>query len=408
MRSLLLTVLFSCFLLVDTIGQTKPEEDKFLIGIYVPPPLAYTNDEQYKAIHETHIDNIQNTESTDLNTVEINFKMLDLAKKYDMKVFVSDPRVRGSDDEIREMVKTFKDHPAVAGYYIRDEPDSSLLDWAIKTYRTVAAADPTRTPYVNLFPDFAVQDYEKKYVEKWIEGVGAENLKYLSFDNYPFKTRGRFEKTYYNNLDIIRRAGLKYGVKTSAYLQSFGMGTEFRRPNKDELRYSAYTILAYGIKNPVWFCYWTPNETFTDCIIDPKGNKTDLYEYVKEINWEMKQLGPTLIHLNAEEVYHTGDSLHRGTQHPPADFLLQPTDKKSEVVLTYFKDQKSPKKYVMVVNRSFKYAKELSFEVKGSVRSISEISKKDGKKIKSPFDKKKHLLSQRFLPGEGRLYEIVE
>ncbi len=99
---------------------------------------------------------------------------------------------------------------------------------------------------------------KKAYVERWIEGVGIENLKYLSFDNYPFLRKGKFEKSYYNNLDIIRRAGLKYNVKTSSYLQSFGIVNTFRRPTEHEMRLNVYSNLAYGIKNPVWFCYATP------------------------------------------------------------------------------------------------------------------------------------------------------
>lgn len=391
-------------------AQTK--RDEFVIGIFWPPVWKFTNDEQYKILSESHVNCIQNVSGTDLNTPEKNFKMLDLARKYGMKVYVSDPRVTGSDKEIEEMVETYRHHPATAGYYIRDEPDSAMLDWAIKTYRKIASLDKDKIPHVNLFPDFAVKNYEKAYVERWIEGVGKENLKYLSFDNYPFLRKGKFEKSYYNNLDIIRRAGLKYKVKTSSYLQSFGIVNTFRRPNENEMRLNVYSNLAYGIKNPVWFCYATPtgqgDQKFMNSIIDSLGHKTDLYKPFQQFNTEMTQLGKTLIHLDAVEVYHSGDSLWMGTKPVPADFFFKPIESSSQLILSHFKDQNSKREYVMVVNKSFRESKTFTFQLTGKIKKLQQISKVNGKADKTLFDKKSNRLTDSFLPGEGKLYLLTE
>jgi hypothetical protein len=402
---------FLTFILVaGAATQAQSKKDEFKIGIFWPPVWKHTNDEQYKTLSESGVDIVQNVSSTDLNTQEKNMRMLELAQKYNLKVIISEPRVTGSDGDIKAMVDTYRNHPATAGYYIRDEPDSALLDWAIKTYRNIGAQDPQKIPHVNLFPDFALKNYEKGYVERWVEGVGKENLRYLSFDIYPYKKNGRFEKSYYNCMDIIRRAGLKYGVKTSCYLQSFGIVNMYRRPNVDEMRLNVYSNLAYGIKNPVWFCYATPtgqgDQKFMNSVIDSLGQKTDLYEPFKAFNSQMKQLGKTLIHLDASEVYHSGDSLWMGTRVPPADFLLLPEDPKSEVILTHFKDQHSAKEYVMVVNKSFRESQTLTFRLKDPVRKMKEISNVSGKRVSSPFDPKKHRITQTFLPGEGKLYLV--
>jgi hypothetical protein len=406
----LVTVLIALLVLSFLCVTAQPKKDEFIIGIFWPPVWKHTNDQQYKTLSETHVDWLQNVSSTDLNTVEKNKKMLDLAGKHGMKVIVSEPRVHGSDEEIKAMVDTYKDHPATAGYYIRDEPDSALLDWAIKTYRTISALDKDRNPHVNLFPDFALKNYEKGYVERWVEGVGKENLKYLSFDIYPYKKKGRFEKSYYNNLDIIRRAGLKYGVKTSCYLQSFGIVDMYRRPNIDEMRLNVYSSLAYGIKSPVWFCYATPTgqgaQKFMNSVIDSLGQKTDLYEPFKAFNAEMKQLGKTLIHLDAKEVFHSGDSLWMGTKRPPSDFLWLPVDPAASVILTHFKDQLSNAAYIMVVNKSFRERKSITFKIGESVKKIAEVSKTSGKPKTLSLNKKTNLVTEAFLPGEGKLYRI--
>lgn len=388
--------------------SAQHKDDVFSIGIFWPPVWKHTTDEQYRILSETHVDIVQNVSSTDLNTPEKNFRMLDLAQKYGMKVYVSDRRVTGSEEEIRAMVDTYRNHPATGGYYIRDEPDSAMLDWAIKTYRLIGQLDPARNPHVNLFPDFALENYEKGYVERWIEGVGKENLRYLSFDIYPYKRNGRFEKSYYNNLDIIRRAGLKYHVKTANYLQSFGIVDIYRRPTVDEMRLNVCSNLAYGIKNPVWFCYATPtgqgSQVFMNSVIDSLGQKTNLYEPFKAFNAEMKTLGKTLIRLDANEVYHSGDSLWMGTQLPPADFVVHPQDPTSKVILTRFKDRYDGKTYVMLVNKSFQEPVQFAFRVSAEVKKIQQIPASDGKPKKVLFDKKARLLTETFLPGEGKLY----
>lgn len=381
------------------------------IGIFWPPYWRFTNDEHYKILSESYVDCIQNVSGTDLNTKERNFRMLDLAQKYGMKAYVADSRVTGSEAEIEAMVETYRHHPATGGYYIRDEPDSAMLDWAIKTYRKIASLDKDKVPHVNLFPDFAVQDYERSYVERWIEGVGKENMKYLSFDIYPYLRRGKFEKSYYRNLDIIRRAGLKYHVKTSSYLQSFGIVNIFRRPDENEMRLNVYSNLAYGIKNPVWFCYATPTgqgDKFMNAVIDSLGQKTDLYLPFQKLNSQIKQLGKTLVHLDAVEVYHSGDSLWLGTRFPPADFVFKPVNPASNVIISRFKDQKSDQEFVMVANKSFKEGAEFSFQIGDKVIKIKEISKSNGAAKNAPFDKKRHVLKTDFLPGEGKLYALIE
>lgn len=410
-RGYLAAVLASLSLCVQP-AKAQKEKAEFKIGIYVPPPEEFLNNEQYRYIKEAGIDYVQNVGGRVNATVKTNLKTLELAHKNGLKVYVNDNRMYGDGSGIPALVKQYKDHPATSGYVIIDEPDSAKLQWAIDTYKKVIAEDPDKTPYVNLLPDYAVNNYEKGYVERWIEGVGAKNLKYLSFDTYPFKVKGRYMKTYYNNLDIIRRAGIKYDVKTSCYLQAFGMDNVWRRPNQEELRLNTYSVLAYGIKNPVWFPYWTPprstNEPFTgSAIMTIDGKKSDLFGYVQTLNAEMHQLGKTLINLDAKAVHHTGDSLWLGTTHPPADFLFQTINKKDDVILTHFKDKKTGADYLMVVNKSITDKNTYTFQVSTSVKGIREISKTNGKTISTTFNKKTHEISGTFLPGEGKLFRVM-
>jgi hypothetical protein len=416
--SLISFLLFAALIIPGSaFGQKNQEE--FLISIYFPPPADFLNDERYKVLKDSHVDIIFNTGPGVKNDKEGNIKTLDLAQKHGLKVYVHDGRLSGSDDKIQEMVRDYKSHRALGGYYITDEPDSARLRSATALLRKVKALDPERDSYINHLPDWAIEEknesYENSFLKRYIELAGKENLNYLAYDNYPYKRKQRLEKTYFNNLEVIRRVGLKYGIKTSSCLQSFGMYyggvEELRRPNVDEMRMNVFSNLAYGIKNPVWFPYWSAtklggNLTFSTSIIDSTGLKTDLYEPFKVLNGQMKQLGKTLINLDAQQVYHTGDSLWTGTTLPPPDFVAQVADKKAETILSLMTDKHTGKKYLMIVNRSFKKSSRLTVQLSSSVQRMQEISKTTGKPVKAPFATKEHALTDTFLPGEGRLYVI--
>ena len=386
-------------------GQRK---DKFMIGIFWPPVWEQTNLEQYRAIRDANVDYIQNVLGNHLNTEERNIKMLQLAEQCGLKMYVADPRVKGSEEDIGAMIDTYKKYKATIGYYILDEPDIAGLTDAAMRYKAILKYAPDAIPYVNLFPTYAPlgASYAENYVDKWIELCGKENLKYLSFDNYPFIADGTFrDDGYFQNLDIIRIAGLKNSVKTSCYGQSVGIPHAYRRPNAVELRYSAFSCIAYGIKNLVWFTYWTPtdrgSEQFTDAIIDPEGNKTDLYIPFAALNGELRQLGKTLVQLDAREVYHSGN-IPAGAKIVPEDFIISPEDKTANLILTLFLYPKTGQEYVMAVNKSFTETKQLQFTVSPKYKRVKEISSLTGKlvTVKKQEDKISVILS----PGHGKLF----
>ncbi|WP_020614993.1 discoidin domain-containing protein [Paenibacillus daejeonensis] len=391
----------------NVVREAEPEQLR--IGIYWPPLWEYTNAEQYKYMKEAGINTIENVLSNGLNTEERNFEMLDLAHANGMKVSVADPRVDGTDREIQEMVQTYMDHPATSGYYIKDEPWHDALTATAQQYKKILATDPDRVPYVNLNPNWSMGNYEHIYVRAWVEAVGAENMKYLSFDNYPFKWDGSFSTNYFDNLEIIRKVGLEYDIKTSSYLQSVGIPGMYRRPVAAEMEYSAYVNLAYGMKSLVWFTYWTPTERgepFTDAIMTAAGEKTDLYAPVQEINAKVAKLGPTLVNLDAIQAYHAGPTIPAGVPALPSSFFIQPDSNVNSLVISHMKHKTTGESYVMIVNKSFTDGKQLSFTLDSSVRGVKEVSHVTGLETNVNFDPATGKLQAEFGPGEGRLYAL--
>jgi hypothetical protein len=394
------------------IDSLRPDE--FLIGVFYGPLAHLTTAAQFRDIKAANVDYIQYIGDADRpgeEGIKRNKEILDLSYKAGLYYYPSDRRVKGTDVELAAMVNTYKDHPATAGYIIQDEPGPDHLDWPAETYHKILALDPGKVPYVNLLPDFAVANYEKGYVEKWIEKADPAKLKYLSFDHYPFMHDGTFKSTYFNNLEIIRKAGIKYRVKTSCYLQSMGILGAYRRPTAAELRYSAYTALSYGIKNTVWFTYCTPInqpvEKFTSAIIDSTGLKTDLYEPFKQLNKQIKQLGITLIKLDAVAVYHSGSPEGEGIIKLPADFFCQPEDVNQDFIISHMVHQENGKNYLMIVNKSLTASTPGNFRILKPAKKIVQVGV-TGKMESTNYQRKKGIFSTTFLPGEGKLYLLEE
>ncbi|MEC5145122.1 hypothetical protein [Chitinophaga sp. 212800010-3] len=383
------------------------------VAIYIAPNFSMTTDVQYQMIRDANVDLI--IDISDQATPTDKLTMLNMASNHGLKMIVADQRVNGTDADITAMVNTYMNHPATAGYYIKDEPTVSQLQDAATRYNKILAVDNAKIPHVNLFPSYATGalgsiNYETDYVDAWIQKVGPSNLRYLSMDDYPFLSNGTFrEVPYFNDLDVIRRLGLKYHIKTSAYLQSIGSSIGLRRPNADELRYSVYSTLAYGVKLPVWFTYITPVnnfETFTNGIIDMSGNKTDLYDPFAALNAQMRQLGRVLSGTDAIAVYHTGTSIPTGTSRPPANFLWQVQGAANAVIISDLVNPVTGKEYIMVVNKSFVSSNTFTFNTGADVANVTQVSRSTGLEDATNFSAATHVLSDNFLPGEGKLYAL--
>lgn len=383
------------------------------IGIYVAPPFNYTLDVQYQYIRDANIDIIQDIAGWIAPVDKLT--MLDMAANHGLKMVVADDRINGTNADITALVNDYVNHPALAGYYVRDEPVVSQLQDVANRYQKLLTLDNNHDPHVNLLPSYATGalgsiNYEQDYIEAWIQKVEPANLRYLSLDNYPFLSNGTFrEVPYFNDLDVLRRVGLKYHIKTSAYLQSIGSSIGLRRPDANELRYSAYTHLAYGVKRPVWFTYWTPtggSETYTNAIVDASGNKTDLYVPFQALNFEMKQLGKTLVGLDAIKVYHSGTAIPSGTVRPPANFVWQPQNASQAMIISQLTDPVSGKEYIMVVNKSFTSSNTFAFTIASTVANVKVVSKVTSLEEATNFVLATHTMSDTFLPGEGKLYAL--
>ncbi|MBP1994542.1 Ig-like domain-containing protein [Paenibacillus eucommiae] len=401
-----------------SITTGKISDEKYPIGIYWPPTPEYTTPAQYDLIKEAGINTIEVPNIPGYLAVR-NDAILDYAAARGMKAFVPPSEAMGAnamaltDDQLQAYVNQYKDHPGLGGYFIMDEPGPAVMSEAARIYKKIAELDPNHHPHVNMLPF-------TNLFQQWVDLVGADKLNYLATDFYPYivKPGGgtAIKPDFYSFLDELRKTGLKNNVKTSNYLQSVGIDGYLVRPDANRMRHDVYSNLSYGVKGLTWFTWWSPGNTgvekFSDeAIVTKNGMKSDLYEPVKELNRQITTLGPTLLRLNAVEVYHAGQ-MPDGTVKVPADyfFKLIPDDKgkETQTIISHMVDAESGRNYIMAVNRTLAQTYDLSFKLDPSwkIKEVTEVSKKTGKEIPTDYNPTTGVLKGNFLPGEGKLYAL--
>jgi hypothetical protein len=93
---------------------------------------------------------------------------LDACRAAGLKAIVSDARTSGYDwghvdeakasENVASLVGEVGRHPALYGYYLRDEPGAGMFPGLDTVAGLIREFSPGKWPYINLFPDYANSD----------------------------------------------------------------------------------------------------------------------------------------------------------------------------------------------------------------------------------------------------------
>lgn len=349
-------------------------------------------------------------------STETNLKALDLCKDNGMKGLVCDARTApksSRDKDFAEnfdaVVKDYSGHPAMWGYYIVDEPSSRSFGRIGEVNRYLLEKDPKHTPFVNLFPTYASKEQlgNWTYEQHVDEFCRVAKPKMLSYDHYALMSDGTVRPDYFDNLEIIRRQSIKHGIPFNYILLSVPHGP-YKDVTEADIRWQAFTALAYGARGLMYFTYMTPNDAqwgFHDAIIDAAGKQTAKYAMAKEINGEIKKLGPTLMQLKSVGVFHSG-SVPAGCKPLPEGGLIEEI-KGGDFVIGQFNSENQAR-YAMIVNRSLtkSAAATIAFSQAVNLHEVSPASGRENSVMMSTGDGGPCVWNVSFAPGQGRLVRI--
>lgn len=221
-------------------------------------------------------------------------------------------------------VNTLKDHKALAGWFIGDEPSMAQFP----AYGSLAAAirenDSEHFIYGNLLPIFAKQEQlgiadGQTYLD-YVKGYAADvNTGLLSYDMYPIRETASkptyIAETYYENVETVRKVSEETGQPFWGFCLATAHGN-YPVPTLQHLRIQAFVNLLHGAQCIQYFTYWTPLGTqwdFHNAPIDENGNKTNVYYRVQEMNAEIQNQAWVFLGSKVESVgYLSGYNIPSG------------------------------------------------------------------------------------------------
>lgn len=199
-----------------------------------------------------------------------------------------------------------KQHNAVFGYYLWDEPSASSFPVINKWVDAFRKADPDGLAYVNLLPTYAnskqlgTASYEE-YLESFIQTVHPS---FMSYDHYALIDDGTIRSGYFQNLEAMRKAALKHNMPFWNVVLA-NAHFNYAEPTPAGFRFQAYTTMAYGGRGIGYFTYFRCGAS--NCRLSPIdhfGNKTPTWDMLRNVNVQIHRLGPVYITLKSINVFH--------------------------------------------------------------------------------------------------------
>lgn len=341
---------------------------------------------------------------------------LDAAKQAGVKLMISCPELKADPEKI---AARFKNHPALEGYYLGDEPDRSKFEELAALSKRLLAADKNHYSFVNLYPNinsnqskFGTKNY-KEYVDVFDKIFPAP---YLSFDFYPV-TDGKIHNRWYENLEFF---AAKYKAEGRPYW-AFALTTSYLAYSEDsqqpslndfyqlyknytpeklfvhdiptlsELRLQVFSNLAYGAQG---IEYWSFRGYGSP--LDAAGRRTPVYDRVQQVSNEIQNLSGVFLGAKVVSVAHTGNDIPNGTKRLgalPTPVRLLETRGEGAVVAVL---ENGANSFLVIVNRDFKNSMKLILDTDESVRKVL----KDGTMIPAS----EYTPTSEIEPGDMAIY----
>lgn len=301
--------------------NTRMDRSRLNIGAYILRPYART---------EAHIKDVADCGIDFIVCMDNDRPALDLFHKYNLGAIVTGvlPGWWGGDgsnagqlaernppEKYEAAAASFVDHPAVWGIDVGDEPSALDFPYYGKVIDYVERAFPHQFAYLNLYPNYASvsQNNAAETVNQLGTATYAEHIQrycacipsdYLCYDFYLYSIN---VTKHYENLRVVADACRNTGRSMWIVLQvNSNKPAEWMSENN--LRFQAYTSMAFGAENIIWACYtagWWHNQ-----VVDENGEKTEQYEKLKRINAEIRTMADTYMKYRRVSTHFVGMKGH--------------------------------------------------------------------------------------------------
>ena len=283
-----------------------------------------------------------------------------------IKLITSCPELKNNTEAT---VNSLMNHPALYGYHLDDEPEVSEFQSLSRWTAQIQAIDSKHPCYINLYPNWAWGGADK-YAANVAAFLEQVPVPFLSFDYYPIvQINGApsiLRPDWYRNLEDISAAAKAKKIPFWAFVLALSHTLDashfYPVPTLAELRLQVFSNLAYGAQGIQYFTYWGIYQS----------GPTQVYDRVKTVNQEIRNLSSVFLHANVISVWHTGNQLPNGTR--PINQLPSPIKSlitsDGGAVVSFL--EKGNDQYLAVVNRDYRNPMSLTVSFDVSVKKVEK------------------------------------
>ncbi|MDF2932659.1 MAG: hypothetical protein K0R36_1990 [Chryseobacterium sp.] len=381
-------ILFLCNILLS---QSKHIP---IFAFHGVPPGKYSTKEQFATMKNAGIDMCYTLYNTDKEVV----KALDAAYAANVKLVIKTETLF-SDTE--RTVNLIKNHPALYGYGIMDEPSPKKFEYITRLIQDIKKYDKKNIFYVNLFPNYVgSKDIDHYSYEDYLQTfINKVPVTFLSFDNYPL-VNNRIRDDWYENLEVVRKLRKKNNIPFWAFACST-IHYNYLKPTVAGIKLQQFGNLLYGAQVLQYFTYWTltyednwVKEKYGYSIVDDKGNPTPTYNVVKSVNAQIQRVAWVFSGVISDAIFHTGSEIPKGTtklMSVPKGFKHFSTNGRNAIVSMM---SNGKNKFIIIQNKSLTDNFTLDYMLTKTMKKVDNLSGKA--KNVSAFKKYKSII----LPGD--------
>lgn len=233
---------------------------EFPIGMHMVNPADDETLNKLKAAGVNYIHTYGTRDSSE-NGFTRTTELLQRAEKHGMKVWFTLGaklllKQNGNTEAVKMNFDRFKTHPAIAGWYLCDEPDGERLEKEMRTlYEYIKKNDPDRP--------VALVTCWNRYWNKYQDCLDIHMV-----DHYPVRDK-EFPKAKLGNLSSYLERVLALGKPAMPVVQCFSFSAypnqikgkdpkTIRYPNAEEIRFMIWSTFAQGVPG-IWFYSYYDN-----------------------------------------------------------------------------------------------------------------------------------------------------
>lgn len=363
-------------------------------------------------------------------------EQLPVCEKLGLKAIISRPPQPGMGSKVwfgdmdaeidaaikAQVEKSGKSH-VILGYYIIDEPGAPAFPLLAKSVAAVRKHAPGKLSYINLFPGYATIGAPDKsqlgtasfteYLERFVAEVKPD---ILSYDNYKVMTSDNFQSAaqgsvFFSDLVEVRRVSQESGIPFWNVCCSNRIRPYTTVPSPANLSLQAYCTLAAGGRGLAWYTYYQRGYAYApiDSGTEGTGHKTQTWYYLRDVNREVKTLGPIMNRLKSTGVFFT-EPPAKNAQPLPGKLVTGVTsiasikgftDDTPSIMFGEFEGKDGD--YVMLVNISLEKAANVKLQTAQTYAKKEVISPVDAHL--TPLDETD---GQWLVPGGGVLVKLTK